>query len=333
MIPLKYTASNAVAQHKKKQLWPIHAMMLLCAGLVSTSFTVSKAIADGMDPAVLTLLRFVIATLLFLPYIYYKYGLHLPEKKRLFGYACISFTLIAFFWLMFLSMRSTTALNTGVIFTLVPGISGLYSAVLLKERLGKYRLIAMIPATLGAIWVLFHGSPEELLAFNLNSGDLIFFGSCLLMAFYTPLVKFFHKEEPMSLMTFWILVTGCGWLLLFSGYELFSVPWGSVSLKIWSGIIYLSIFSTIITFFLSQLCILFLGPTRVMAYSYLYPPFIVLIEWGFGHPLPSVQILPGVVLIIAAMFIVQQGAEEIAVPNGATTGKSAEKKERQHKKR
>ncbi|MCW5210008.1 DMT family transporter, partial [Desulfobulbus sp. US1] len=220
-----------------------------------------------------------------------------------------------FFWLMFLAMRSTTALNTGVIFTLVPSISGLYSAVLLKERLGRYRLIAMIPAILGAIWVLFRGSPAELLAFNLNSGDLIFFGSCLLMAFYTPLVKFFHQEEPMALMTFWILVTGCGWLLLFSGYQLLSVPWGSVSLKIWSGIIYLSIFSTITTFFLSQLCTLSLGPTRVMAYSYLYPPFIVLIEWGFGHPLPSVQVLPGVGLIIAAMFIVQQGVEDIAGPN------------------
>lgn len=96
------------------------------------------------------------------------------RRKRLFGYACISFTLTGFFWLMFLAMRSTTALNTGVIFTLVPGISGLYSAVLLKERLGKYRLIAMIPATLGAIWVLFHGDLTELLAFNLNSGDLIF---------------------------------------------------------------------------------------------------------------------------------------------------------------
>ncbi|RWX48388.1 EamA-like transporter family protein [Candidatus Electrothrix communis] len=149
-------------------------MMLLCAGLVSTSFTVSKAITDAMDPAVLTLLRFVIAALLFLPYIHSKYGLHLPERKRLFGYACISFTLTGFFWLMFLAMRSTTALNTGVIFTLVPSISGLYSAVLLKERLGKYRLIAMIPAILGAIWVLFRGSPAELLAFNLNSGDLIF---------------------------------------------------------------------------------------------------------------------------------------------------------------
>ena len=287
-------------------------MMLLCAGLVSTSFTVSKAIAHGMDPAVLTLLRFMLATLLFLPYIHRKYGVRLPEKRHLFGYACISFALTGFFWLMFLAMRSTTALNTGVIFTLVPSISGLYSAVLLKERLGKQRLVAMIPAIIGAIWVLFRGSPRELLAFNLNFGDLIFFTGCLLMAFYTPLVKFFHRDEPMSLMTFWILVTGSGWLLLFSGHRLPAVPWGAVSLKVWAGIIYLSVFSTIITFFLSQLCTLFLGPTRVMAYSYLYPPFIVLIEWGLGHPLPSIHIVPGVILIIAAMFIVQQGAEEVA---------------------
>ncbi|XCN71440.1 MAG: DMT family transporter [Candidatus Electrothrix aestuarii] len=310
---MKYQTSTAPSQsqqYSRKSLWPIHAMMLLCAGLVSTSFTVSKAITDAMDPAVLTLLRFAIAALLFLPYIHRKYGLRLPDKKSLLGYACISFTLTGFFWLMFLSMRTTTALNTGVIFTLVPGISGLYSAILLKERLGRHRLTAMLPATLGAIWVIFRGSLSELLAFNLNPGDLLFFASCLLMAFYMPLVKFFHRDEPMSLMTFWILVTGTGWLLLFCGHQLPSLPWTSVPLKVWSGIIYLATFSTIITFFLSQFCTLILGPTRVMAYSYLYPPFIVLIEWGLGHPLPSARILPGVGLIIAAMFIVQQGAEE-----------------------
>ncbi|MCI5114500.1 MAG: DMT family transporter [Candidatus Electrothrix sp. AW1] len=306
-----HQASSTAPQQQKKQLWLIHAMMLLCAVLVSTSFTASKAIAHSMEPAVLTLLRFAIAALLFLPYIQYKHGLHLPEKKRLLGYACISFILTGFFWLMFLSLRSTTALNTGIIFTLVPSISGLYSAILLKERLGKYRLIAMIPATAGAIWVLFHGSLTELLAFNLNSGDLIFFIGCLLMALYTPLVKFFHQEEPMSLMTFWILVTGSGWLLLFCGHQLPAISWRTVPLTIWAGIFYLAIFSTIITFFLSQLCTLSLGPTRVMAYSYLYPPFIALIEWGFGHPLPSIYVLPGVGLILVAMFIVQQGAEDL----------------------
>jgi len=283
-------------------------MMLLAASLVSTSFTVGKAIAAGMDPAVLTLIRFMIAALLFLPFISCQYGLRLPDRKTLLRYSLISFALTGFFWLMFLSLRSTTALNTGVIFTLVPGISGIYSAVLLRERLGRYRIMAMFPATIGAIWVLFHGSLNRLLAFDLNPGDLIFFCGCLLMAFYTPLVKLLHRDEPMAVMTFWILVTGSGWLLLFSGYRLTTVPWTDISLQVWAGIGYLAVFCTIITFFLSQLATLYLGPTRVMAYSYLYPPFILILDWIFGNQLPPMQTLPGIALIVAAMFIVQHGS-------------------------
>ena len=123
-----------------KTVWRIHALMLLNALLISTSFIVSKAISAGLDPAVLTLLRFSLAALLFIPLITWQHGLHLPRRKQLLGYACISFTLTAFFWLMYLSLRSTTALNTGIIFTSVPGLSGFYSAILLHERLGKHRL-------------------------------------------------------------------------------------------------------------------------------------------------------------------------------------------------
>lgn len=306
---------EAVSQ-KPLSIRLVHAMMLLAAALVSTSFTVGKAIAAGMDPAVLTLVRFIIAALLFLPFIRSQYGLQLPNRKTLLGYSLISFALTGFFWLMFLSLRSTTALNTGVIFTLVPGISGIYSAVLLRERLGKYRIMAMVPATIGAVWVLFHGSMDRLLAFDLNPGDLIFFCGCLLMAFYTPLVKLFHRDEPMAVMTFWILVTGSGWLLLFSGYRLTTVPWSTISLDIWAGIVYLAVFCTIITFFLSQMATLYLGPTRVMAYSYLYPPFILILDWIFGHRLPPLQTLPGILLIAVAMFIVQQGSDKTEKQSG-----------------
>ena len=194
-------------------------MMMLAAGLGSTSFTVGKAIAAGMDPAILTLIRFMVAALLFLPFLRYQCGLKLPTGRSLLRYSIISFTLTGFFWLMFVSLRSTTALNTGVIFTLVPGISSIYSAILLRERLGRYRIIAMIPATIGAIWVLFRGSVERLLAFDLNTGDLIFFCSCLLIAFYTPLVKLLHRGEAMAEMTFWNTRPSRPWCFVASGAE------------------------------------------------------------------------------------------------------------------
>ena len=295
----------------KLPLWALHILMLIAAIIVSTSFTVGAAIASGLDPAILTLIRFVLAAIFFLPYIYWRYGLDRPSLSDLCRYSFISGALVAFFWLMFLSLRTTTALNTSVIFTLVPGISGIYSAIILKERLGRYRLAALFFAMAGALWVIFQGDLSKLLSLELGRGDLIFFYGCLFMAAYPPLVKLLHRGESMAVMTFWVLVTGALWLLLLGGNRIASVDWPNVELIVWIGIVYLAIFSTIITFFLTQIATIRLGPTRVMAYSYLYPPLVLFIDWGFGHGLPPLRTIVGLLLIVPAMIIVQRGSRGI----------------------
>ncbi len=293
----------------------VHLLMLMTAALVATSFTVGKAIAQAMDPAVLTLLRFGLATLFFLPYIRYKFGPGLPGPRDLFRYSVISLTLAGFFILMFFSLRFTTALNTGVLFTLVPGISSLYAMVLLKERLGRTRLVALFLAIPGAIWVLFHGEWARMLALELGKGDLIFLGACLLIGFYNPLVRLLYRGEPMAVMTFWVLATGCGWLFCAALPGLLATDWRAVSATTWLWILYLAVFCTIVSFFLSQWATLRLGPTRVMAYSYLYPPLILLIDWATGHGLPPLRVLPGVLLIGLTMLVVQrEGKKGAAIP-------------------
>jgi drug/metabolite transporter (DMT)-like permease len=281
--------------------------MFVSATLVATSFTVGKAITPFLDPVVLTLIRFSVAALLFAPYVRHRYGLRPPNRSDIIRYSLISGALVGFFWLMFLSLRITTPLNTGAIFTTVPGISGIYSWFLLRERLGPYRVLALLLAMTGALWVIFEGDLQRLSSLDLNHGDLLFFGGCLLMALYMPLVKLLHRGEPMAVMTLWILITGCAWLLLFALAKLATIPWASVPVTVWLGIAYLALFTTIVTFFISQWATLHLGPTRVMAYSYLYPPLIVLIEWLLYRNLPSLQTMLGVLIILPAMIIVQRG--------------------------
>jgi drug/metabolite transporter (DMT)-like permease len=283
--------------------------MLLAAALVSTSFTVGKAIAGGLDPIILTLVRFLLAALLFLPYVHGRFGIDWPGWRPLGRYSVISGALVIFFWLMFESLRYTTAFNTSVIFTLVPGISGMYSAVLLRERLGRYRLIALALAMAGALWVIFQGELSRLLALELGRGDIIFFIGCLFMAAYTPLIRLLHRGEPMAVMTFWVLVTGSIWLLPPALDRLPAVLWHEVPPRVWWGILYLAIFCTIITFFLTQVATMRLGPTRVMAYSYLYPPLVLVIDWFLGHGLPPLWASLGVPVIVLAMVVVQRGAE------------------------
>ncbi len=287
-------------------LWKVHVLMFISTSLVATSFTVVKAITNALDPSSMVLLRFLFAVVLFLPFILWKHGAKTPPPKALFRYSIISGSLVAFFWLMFLSLRSTTALNTGVIFTLVPGLAGLFGFFLSNEKLGKRRIAALFPATVGALWVIFEGNLNRLLLLELNRGDLLFFIACLFMALYMPLVKKFHRGEPMEIMTFWILATGSCWLFFLGGNQLMTVTWSEIELYVWIGILYLSIFTTVITFFISQWATLYLGPTRVISYSYLYPPLIVVLEWFLGHELPSIHTLFGVVLILPAMIILQR---------------------------
>lgn len=286
--------------------WVIHGCMLISATLVATSFIVGKAITPFLDPIVLTLIRFSVAALLFAPYVRHRYGPFLPNLSAIVRYSLISGTLVGFFWLMFLSLRITTPLNTAAIFTTVPGISGIYSWFLLRERLGLHRALALLLAMTGALWVIFEGDLQRLQSLDLNHGDLLFFGGCLLMALYMPLVKLLHRGEPMAVMTLWILITGCAWLLLFAAAKLPGIPWAAVPEIVWLGIAYLAFFTTIVTFFISQWATLHLGPTRVMAYSYLYPPQIVLIEWFLYRDLPSLNILFGALIILPAMIIVQR---------------------------
>lgn len=288
-------------------LWAVHGCMLLSALLVSTSFIVGKIITPHLDPVVLTLIRFLVASLFFAPYVRRHHALSIPSLSALARYSLISGALAGFFWLMFLSLRITSPLHTAVIFTTVPGLSGIYSWFILRERLGLHRTLALLLAMTGALWVIFEGNLQSLLLLDLNQGDLIFFGGCLLMALYTPLVKLLYRGEPMAVMTLWVLITGCGWLLLFSAVKLPALEWTTVPVVAWIGIAYLALFTTIITFFITQWATLHLGSTRVMAYSYLYPPLIVLLEWFISQALPTGKTMLGILIILPAMVIVQRG--------------------------
>ena len=287
------------------QLLKVHLLLLLCAVLVSGSFPVVAAISNDLDPIVLTLIRFALASVLFAPFIWYRYTL-VVSFAALARYSLISASLVICFWSMFLALRYTTALNVSAIFTIVPGLAGIYAMVLNRESLGRRRLVALFLGIIGALWIIFRGDVALLADFSWNRGDLIFLVGCLFMGLYTPLVRLFHKGESMLQMSFWVMVTGTFWLLLLGGSRLMTVPWVDVSLRVWLGIGYLAVFSTIITFFLTQYALLFLGPTRVAAYSYLYPGLVLVLELCFGNVWPGIQILPGIVIVLAAMIVIQQ---------------------------
>lgn len=289
--------------------WRVHLLLFFSTTLVSTSFIVAEIVADALDPLALTFIRFLVAASILMPIVAFRHGLKITVTA-FFGYAMISGCLVVFFWSMFLALRFTTPLNISVLFTLVPAVSALLAAVINRERISVHLLCALVIGLAGAVWVIFEGDLKLISHMVWNRGDLIFVGGCLAMALYTPLIRRVHRNEPMEVMTLWILISGCIWLLPGTLYTLRSATLSAIDWSVWVWIVYLALFSTVISFYMTQYATRMIGPTRTISYSYLYPMLVVVLEFSMGHGIPPIRIFPGIALTCGAMLLLLRSSAQ-----------------------
>lgn len=292
----------------------VHTLMLLMVVLVASSFPIGKMITSDLPPELLVFIRFLLAALCFAPYVFIKNGFHLPGQKQLLVYTLLSIPLVVFFWCMFEGLRYTSALNTSAIYTTVPAITALYVLLINQEKTGKRRALGLLLGSLGALWIIFHGDLEGLLELKLNYGDALFMIGCLFMGAYNPLIKKLYSGEPMEVMTFWVICIGSVWLLVLALPALETQVWADVSIEVYAGIAYLSIFTTLITFFLLQFGTLKLGPTQVASYGFLTPIFVVILNFFIGTGGFQWQLLPGFFLVLIAMTLVHKSDTKVRLP-------------------
>ncbi|MBT3929065.1 MAG: DMT family transporter [Rhodospirillaceae bacterium] len=295
-------------------LMAVHAVTLFANLMVSTSFPVGKEIAHAMEPGVLMLLRFVLAALIMGVFVYFRHGLVWPGTRALLRYALIALTVVIFFWCMFEALRYTSALNTSALFTTVPVLAAIFAFFLTGERLGSYRFAALALGLVGALWIIFRGDPERLLALDVNKGDVIFLAGCVAFGFYGVMIKSFHRGEPTAVMTFWILLCSAVFYVAIAAKDLAATKWLETDPIVYGGVAYLAVVSTVISFFLFQYATPRMGPTRVLAYTYFIPAFVLLVDWAIGRGLPPVMTLPGIAIVLIASFVIQRGVIDIGSP-------------------
>ncbi len=285
-----------------------HVLAILMTAVISTSFPLGEHITHGLDPAVLMCVRFAIAALFMAPIVAWREGMTLPSARSCLRYLALGAPLAFFFWCMFEALRTSSGLNTSAIFTIVPGLSALFGAVLVGERLGLHRLAALFLGMIGALWIIFRGDPARLIALDVTVGDGIFLAGCVGFGIYGPLIKRLHRGEPVLVLTFWTLVAAGIWLVAASNVKLWRTDWSGVETVVLGGMVYLAIFPTVISFFITQYATLRIGPTRVQAYGYALPAMVLLIDLALGKPAPPVMTIPGLAIVLLASLVVQRGA-------------------------
>ena len=301
MTPAESAAATPPAEIRRA-----NAAMLLYAFLVSTSFPVVAGITHGLDPTVMTMLRFCMATAVLAAVFGPRGELTWPGAGALLRYAAIGLCMVLFFVSMFEALRWTDPLSTGALFTLVPLTAAGFAFALNRQRSGTAQLCCLLVGAAGALWVLFDGSLAKLLALSLGRGELTFALGCLSFALYSPLIAKLHRGEPASVVTFWSIAAGAVMLALYCAPQLGEVGWAAVPAGVWLGIAYLATFNTAGTFLMAKYASVRLPGHKVMAYTYLTPAFVAVMEGALGHGWPAPIVIVGIALAASATFLLQK---------------------------
>jgi drug/metabolite transporter (DMT)-like permease len=142
--------------------------------------------------------------------------------------------------------------------------------------------------------VIFRADVDRIVAFDLGTGEIIFLFGCAAHAFYTPLVRRLNRGEPVVVFTWGTIVTAAAWMLLVGARPILATDWAALPGIVWVTIVYLAIFATVGSFLMVQYATLRLPSSKVMAYGYLVPSFVILWEGAWGHGWVAPIVLLGV---------------------------------------
>lgn len=281
-----------------------HILILIATFISGGSFLVAQKLSGIINPISINLLRFLIATLTLLPFIFLKkeYRVKLISTfKRAF---IISFFYTSFLIGMFISLEYTTALNTGAIFTLVPLLTALLSIIFFKQKIPKKQYIVYLFGIIGTCIVVFKANLQLLLSLTLNKGDIFFLISILFISMYSICAKYFYKEDDeLFVLVFLTLLGGCIWMSL--ALIIFNIPlqWDRIEAKDFVSLGYLSIPATLVTAYLYQKCTVILGPKKIMAYTYLTPASIAILMFVVSSQVLSYWVIMGILISTFATII------------------------------
>ena len=161
--------------------------------------------------------------------------------------------------------------------------------------------VALMIGGAGALWVIFRADLAALLSFRIGKGEVIYFWGCMAHALYTPMVRKLNRGESTVVFTFGTLLAGCIILLIYAWSDLWATDWVNLPPIVWITLIYISIFASAATFLLLQYATLRLPSSKVMAYTYLTPSWVILWEIALGNSAPPGLVIGGVVLTIVAL--------------------------------
>ena len=286
-----------------------HFMAFVTVAIWGSTFVFTKMLLlNGLSPAQIFTLRFLIAYVLLLAF-------ELATRRQ-------SFRLVSRSWrdellmlllgvsggsLYFLTenaaMLYTTATNTSLIVCSCPLFAMLLIALVYRksERFTGVQVVGSLLACLGMAVVVMNGH----FVLHLSpKGDMLAFGACLCWAVYSLLMKAVTERYSTFFITrkvfFYGLLTILPYYVVFPGFPSMEVIFSRG--VIWN-LLFLSVVASMICFLVWNWVIRRLGAVIATNWVYFNPITTILFAWWLLHEQITPWFLLGTALILTGMFL------------------------------
>ena len=290
-------------QAKGREKLKGHLAMLLFAVLIAGSFSFGGLAARYMEAEPLTLWRYMLTIAVMAALAFGVFRVPAVWPKEVWRFLLLGGLIAIYMLTMFMALEFTSPVSTGAVFTLMPLMSAGFALPVLGQRTRPGVLAGLVIAAAGAVWVIFRGDIAAILAFDIGTGEMIFFLGVICHALYVPLIRRFDRGEPAVAFGFWVTVGAALWLVPPGVRGLLATDFSTLPFAVYAAVTYLAVVTTAGTFLLLQYASMRLPASKVLGYGYLTPSFIILLEGILGHGWASPQVAAGALVTACGLAL------------------------------
>lgn len=290
---------------RKNHFW-LELMLLMVVLIWAANQTIGKLAMREISPSVYTTLRFLLAAPLMLLVLKWREGKWSFDRKvlpKLIGVGLIG---VAFYQTIFISaLKYTSVTNLALMMGISPIFTVLLGAVTGQEKLRSAVINGCLVSFVGLTLVLRYGPNQASSAASTSlAGDGLALAASFLWGFYPIMVIPLLKTHSGLWVTAWSAVPGTIGLLLFSGAELLTLQWQTLSGVTWFAILFAAIPVTVFSLLIWYLGVERLGANQVMVYMYLVPPASIAIAYfAIGERVSFLQVIGGLVAMLGLYWV------------------------------
>lgn len=190
------------------------ALLALANLLWSGNWVAGRALREAFDPVTLNFWRWVIATVVLAPFALRGLrgkGALIRRHAGILLLLALS-GVAAFHSLVYLGLRTTTAVNAVLLNSSMPLFMLLCSWIIERERAAPRQIAGMLLSLAGILVILSRGEPASLLQLELHAGDFWILFAMPIWGIYSVLLK--RRPAELGGLEFLFVISAAGVLML-----------------------------------------------------------------------------------------------------------------------